>query len=419
MIDIMAKNTNSGHRIRLLLTVVVILAVGYVFWALMIAKPSIKPNLAVKTVSYVAPSISLSWPTYGQAAIGLNNQGIIASHGLQTPSPTASTAKLITALCVLSKYPLSPGQSGPIITIGPSDVAIYNKYQAEDGSDMIVVNGEKLTEYQMLEAMMLPSADNIADSLAIWAFGSLSNYSDYANGFLKTHSLNNTHVGSDASGYDPNTTSTAADLVKLGQLAMAKPILSRIVAEPSASGIPIVGTIKNYNSLLGHDSIDGIKTGNTSQAGGVFVSASKIIVNDKPVTIVTAIMQAPNLLDAMGSTVALVRTAQSNFSTPPAISSISQGTVVGSYQLPWDKSIITQLASQPGIISSWGGTNVTESIKVNQINVNSKTNQVIGTITLNSVAPKSSKTIKVVLSSVPSKPTKLWVLLHPQYLVHL
>lgn len=419
MIDTMAKNTNSRHSVRSLLIIVFILIIGYVIWALYIATPSIKPNTSLKTISYVAPSVSLPWPPYGQAAIGIDNQGVIASHGTETPSPTASTAKLITALCVLKKHPITPGQSGPIITISPADVAIYNKYQSEDGSDMVVVNGEQLTEYQMLEAMMLPSADNIADSLAIWSFGSLTNYSAYANNFLKTHGLNSTHVGNDASGYDPSTTSTASNLVKIGELVMDSPILSGIVSKPSVSGMPIVGTIRNYNMLLGKDNIVGIKTGNTNQAGGVYISASKLMVNNSSVTIVTAIMQAPTLLDAMSSSLPLIKAAQSNFTTPPEVASISQGTLVGEYRMPWQNSSVSSTASQPGVFSAWGSTNVTESIKLNDINVKSKLNQVIGTITISSVIPKDSKTIKVVLSSVPSKPSKLWVLLHPEYLVHL
>ena len=175
----------------------------------------------------------------------------------------ASEAKLITALAVLKKYPLALNQAGPAITLGPSDVAIYDKYQSENGSDLVVVNGEKLTEYQMLQAMLLPSADNIADSLAIWAFGSLTDYTVFANQYVKSQGLSETTVGSDASGFDPSSMTTAANLVNIGQLVMTNPVLASIVGQPTATGFPVVGTIKNVNLVLGKDNIIGIKTGNT------------------------------------------------------------------------------------------------------------------------------------------------------------
>ena len=57
-------------------------------------------------------------------------------------------------------------------------------------------------------------------------------------------------------------------------------------------------------AYLGKDSIIGIKTGNTDQAGGVFLSASKITVNNSPLIVYTAVMQAPTLFDALSQQLA-------------------------------------------------------------------------------------------------------------------
>ena len=298
---------NKRFKWLTILAVAVVLVIAfYVSWALIAAVPRIEPLTASKTTSQNVPAAALPWPTTGQAAIGLNNLGVVAVFGSQTPAPMASTAKLITALCVLGKDPLTPGQSGPLITITPADVAIYNQYQNEDGSDMVVASGEQLSELQMLEAMLLPSADNIADTLAIWAFGSLSNYNSYAAQYIKTIGLTSTHIGTDASGYDPSSTSTASDLVRLGEASMSNSEIASIVSLPEASDIPLVGTIKNVNFLIGQDNIIGIKTGNTDQAGGVFVSASKVTINNKPLIIVTAEMQQTNLFDAIEGSLTLI-----------------------------------------------------------------------------------------------------------------
>jgi len=240
--------------------------------------------------------------------------GVLATHGEQAARPTASTAKLITALTVLKKYPLRDGESGPTLTMSRSDIELLVKYTDLDGSEIgKVVVGEKLTEYQMLQAMMLPSANNMADSLAIWAFGSLQAYQEAANNYLAELGLHDTHVGTDASGLDPSTVSTAHDLVLIGEAAMQNPVLAEIAALPNVNGFPLVGTITNVNTLLGHEGIVGIKTGNSDEAGGVFVFAAKqTLPNGQTVTIVGVVQGLPSLADALQATPPLLRSITQN-----------------------------------------------------------------------------------------------------------
>ena len=400
-------------------TFILIVLVAYVIWVLSAAIPRINPVMAYTSNSSLAPLNALSYPGYGQSAVGISNLGVAGSSGLQKPVPMASTAKLIAALIVLQKYPLALGQSGPSITVSASDVALYNQYQAVGGSDLVVSGGEQLSEYQMLEAMLLPSADNIADSLAIWAFGSLTNYSTYANQYLRTNNLLDTHIGTDASGYNPSSTSTAHDLVKIGQLTMNNPVLTQIVAKPYATGIPIVGTIKNVDSLVGQSNIVGIKTGNTDQAGGVFISASKVTVNGQPMLVYTAIMQAPSLYDALHSSLPLITSSQSNFTAPVSITSIKTGTVVGKYYVPWSKQYIDAVASQPISLVTWGGTKMSITTKLNSINYNYQPNQIVGALVATTSYLNNSAGSPVLLTSSPGKPSKIWVLLHPSSVVHL
>jgi D-alanyl-D-alanine carboxypeptidase (penicillin-binding protein 5/6) len=257
---------------------------------------------------------TLTWPTSGQSAAGMVGSSTIETHGAQTPVPTASTAKLITALVVLQVKPLSSGQAGPDLTMSRDDIALLNKYIARNGS-MIgkVIVGEKLSEYQMLEAMMLPSANNMSDSLAIWAYGSLPAYHTAANQYLKSQGLKDTYVGLDASGLDPSTVSTARDMVRIGELVMQNPVLAEIVGKQSVSGFPLIGTITNTNRLLGASGIIGIKTGNSDQQGGAYVSAAHITINGKTQTLVTALLGAPTLDNAMASSLSLIKSAEANY----------------------------------------------------------------------------------------------------------
>jgi D-alanyl-D-alanine carboxypeptidase (penicillin-binding protein 5/6) len=172
--------------------VIVLLLLGYCGYAIFRTMPAARPNnLSVEAQT----SPSLNWPSQGESAVGIVGTNILQSIGDSTPKPTASTAKLITALMVLKAKPLSVSDTGPTVTLTQADVNIYNAYLAEDGSVVQVQAGEQITEYQMLEAMLLPSANNIADSLAIWAYGSLSAYSTAANAYVKSLGLSATTIG--------------------------------------------------------------------------------------------------------------------------------------------------------------------------------------------------------------------------------
>ena len=86
--------------------------------------------------------------------------------------PSASITKVITALVVLDAHPIPPGEGGPEIAYTEADVDIYWDMVAQNGSVAPVAAGSSLTLRESLEAMLLPSGNNYAISLANWAFGS-------------------------------------------------------------------------------------------------------------------------------------------------------------------------------------------------------------------------------------------------------
>ena len=316
---------------------------------------------------------------------------------------------MITALVVLQQKPLQSGTQGSTITLSPKDVAIYKNYVAQDGSLVPVQAGEKISEYQMLQTILLPSANNMADSLAIWAFGSLKNYSEAANQYLEDQSLAETHVGSDASGFNPSTTSTARDLVRIGELVMQDPVLKQIVAQPSASGIPVVGNIKNVNFLLGQDNIIGVKTGNTDQAKGVFVSASHVTVNGKSVTVVTALMGSPTIYTALSDSVPLIKSVQANFKPVTVVSSDS---TVATYKQPWGGSV-RAVATEDLPLNAWGGSTITAKAHLQNITIHNRAGHTAGSITIPGSAYNNGISVPVKLQSTPTAPSIRWRLTHP------
>lgn len=250
----------------------------------------------------------LPWPIYGQAAYGASDSGVLAkSTDKPNPVPIASLAKVITALAILEKKPLQLGDQGPTLTLTDKDIAFYEEHVAQEGSVVPIEVGEQITEYQALQAMLLPSANNISDSMAVWMFGSKENYVKYANDMLQGLGLTNTKVA-DPSGFSPKTVSTASDLVKLGILYMKHPVLREIAQQPEAT-IPFAGQIMNYNAGINKDGIIGIKVGYTDEAGRTFLVAD--VRSDKKIS-VAAVLGADNFPTVMHDAANILQTG--NFS---------------------------------------------------------------------------------------------------------
>jgi serine-type D-Ala-D-Ala carboxypeptidase (penicillin-binding protein 5/6) len=131
-----------------------------------------------------------------------------------------------------------------------------------------IAAGERLTELQALQALLLPSANNIAVVLARWDAGSAGRFVALMNATARSLGMTRTRY-TDPSGFDDATLSTAVDQVRIVERAMRLPVFASIVATPSAT-LPVAGTVHNTDALLGHNGFVGIKTGSDDAAGGCF-----------------------------------------------------------------------------------------------------------------------------------------------------
>lgn len=209
---------------------------------------------------------SFSLPKAGASGIGFADKtDLIAGRKATTSMPIGSIAKIVTALMVLEEHPISDASSSPTLTMTQADVQSYNSYEAKGGSVTEVLQGLQLSEYQVLQLMLLPSANNYAASAASWAFGSIDGFLNATTTWLASKGLRGTTI-TDPAGLDTGTVSTVSDLIALGRLALANPIIAGIASQSRAS-IPVIGTVTNTNTLLGSNGIIGIKTGTTLQAG--------------------------------------------------------------------------------------------------------------------------------------------------------
>ena len=160
----------SSHlRSRALIAGAVILVAAVAWVAVQLLRPVPSMALTVSvTTARVLPGAAPrpDWPGRAQAAAGLPGTGLLGAHGGSQPVPIASLAKIMTGYVVLSDHPLRAGGSGPVITVTAADAAAYASDQRQGQSVVKVAAGETLTERQALEAMLIPSGNNIASLLA-------------------------------------------------------------------------------------------------------------------------------------------------------------------------------------------------------------------------------------------------------------
>jgi serine-type D-Ala-D-Ala carboxypeptidase (penicillin-binding protein 5/6) len=294
-----ARTTTRRIRIRrirlaaVLLVIAAIAALGYQFLASS-SSTAASPIDVPRTEHRAARSEALPstvWPAYGQAAFIQTGQSQVQAGPNQHAAAIASVAKVMTAYLVLRDHPLRPGQDGPTITLTDADVADTDRRRRQQESVVSIAAGEQLTERQALEALLLPSANNIAAVLARWDAGSKGRFVARMNATARSLGMTHTRY-TDPSGYDDATVSTAADQLRLVDRAMRLPVFASIVATPSAT-VPVAGTVHNTNTLLGRNGFVGVKTGSTAAAGGCFAFRAIRLIDGKRTTITGVVLGQP------------------------------------------------------------------------------------------------------------------------------
>lgn len=240
----------------------------------------------------------LAWPREGQAAVEVEGVGSFGTSGDSTPVPIASVAKVMTAYLTMLERPLGAGEEGFVMTISPANVEEEEQRAALGQSTLTVRTGERITERQALEALLLPSANNIAELLAAHYAGGRAAFVARMNSTARELGMLSTTY-TDPSGFEDETVSTAADQLKLARVAMREPAFAAIVDEPSAE-LPVVGRVANLNGLVGQDGYVGVKTGSDRAAGGCLVFAKHVTVDGRRLTMLGVVLgqREGSLIDA-------------------------------------------------------------------------------------------------------------------------
>jgi len=283
------------------------------------------------------PAVQLPWPAQGEASLDLQGVESLGSAGGDAPLPLASVTKIMTALVVLRNHPITAGTEGATLTVTAQDVATYQADLATDQSAVPVAAGERLTELQALQGLLLPSANNFADMLAVWDAGSIDAFVGEMNDEAGALGLTGTHYV-EPSGFDPGNVGTPTDQVLLAETALENATLATVVSEPRAT-LPVAGVVRNVDGDLGQDGIIGVKTGSESAAGGCFVFAARQEIAGVPATLVGAILgrQGPTPLpSALSDAEQLTASA---FSSLRTVTLFTRHQAVAHVIVPWARPV--------------------------------------------------------------------------------
>jgi len=234
--------------------------------------------LLVAVLSVASPVTAVSLESIGGISLAENSELVGAAPAVPMPAGVlrtsdgrtlwerepheeramASITKIMTALVVLDNADLSAS-----VAISPQAAAVK-----ESGVDLVA--GEHFTVQQLLEATLIPSANDAAYALAEHVAGSEDAFVGLMNQKAAELGLERSAFTNPHGLDEPGHYTCAGDIATLISVAMADPRFAEIVAKPSitwtSGGVSKV--YESSNELLGeYEGMLGGKTGFTNQAG--------------------------------------------------------------------------------------------------------------------------------------------------------
>lgn len=230
----------------------------------------------IDTKDYNPDNISIK--SESAILIDSNTGQILYSKNAYEKLYPASTTKLMTAILTLENCKLTD-----VCTV--SHNAIYSIPVGYTHANL--VEGEELTVEQLLNVLLIPSANDAAIVLAEHIAGSVENFSTMMNNKAKELGCLNTHFVNPNGIHNENHYSTAYDMSLIGRYSMKFDDIMRIVKVTQYT-LPktnkynkedrIFNTTNgliNPNDEYYYEYTTGLKTGYTDKAGSCIVSTAK------------------------------------------------------------------------------------------------------------------------------------------------
>jgi D-alanyl-D-alanine carboxypeptidase len=211
---------------------------------------------------HVAPGpkvLAKSW-----ALIDGRTGEVLTSHAGNERRLIASTTKLMTAYVAMKDLPLDK-----IVKAQP--------YEYEYGESVMGLQaGEKISVRDLLYGLILLSAGDAANTLAIDSAGSVKKFVKQMNRYAAALGLTNTHYANPVGLDAKKNYSSALDLAALTEELLKMPAFAKIsdTREVTLKSVHPHRKIKTINELLEMAPwVTGVKTGHTWKAGYVLVGS--------------------------------------------------------------------------------------------------------------------------------------------------
>jgi len=254
---------------------------------------------------------------------------------------------------------------------------------ADEGSgdtNVPVEPGENLSERQLLDGLMVHSANNFADVLARWDLGTVPAFVAKMNTTAAALGMTSTHYA-DASGLDPATTSTPGDQLRLVAAAMAIPTFAAVVAQPSVT-LPVAGTMWNFVQSVGSDGVVGVKSGFTQAAMGCLVLAAQRTVDGRKVLVLAAVTGQPGEDPLTNADAADLRLVDAVDSGLRVVAVEATGTPVATVTMPWAHGAVTVVTAGDVSVLAWPGQAVRASLSSGILRPDTPGGARVGTLTV-------------------------------------
>lgn len=399
----------GGLLLAALLSLLLLAGAAIVQWTRPLPEPQFRASVPA-SLTVPGELSGVPWPKVGQARLDVVGLGSLGGSGGDRPVPIGSVAKVMTAYVVLSERPLVGTESGPAIEVTAADVADYHRRIPGGESLVEVAEGESLTQRQALEALLLPSANNVAAMLAKWNAGSIEAFVGKMNATAKRLGMTGTRY-TDPSGLAPTTVSTAADQTVLARHSMQMPTLAKIVAQESAS-IPVAGVVRNYNDLLGAGGVVGIKTGSTDEAGGNLSFAARIAVAGRTYLVVGAVLGQPgeNTPEQLAAVNVVVRGLLAAVRKLVKAYPVLPTGVVGHLEAPWGERVEARTGEAVRVVG-WPGLPVAIDVTPTTGGEPSASGRRWATLTAR--VGDTATSVDVSVAATPTEPSWRWRLTRP------
>jgi serine-type D-Ala-D-Ala carboxypeptidase (penicillin-binding protein 5/6) len=306
--------------------------------------------LAILLIGPVSSAAASSGPKLDAKAwilIDPRDDSVLASKAPSKRLPIASTTKLMTAYLALKN-------------LKPNQMITAPAYHASNPAEITLglAAGERMRVRDLLYGLLLPSASDAAETLAVGVAGSVPAFVQRMNQAAQQLALTDTSYANPIGLDDPDNYSSAHDLVTLASILLKNKLFARIVNTPAAtlhSGAH-PRTVTSRDTLLNEVPwINGVKTGHTLGAGYVLVGSG----TQDSTTLISAVLGTPSEAARDADTLKLL---QYGFSLFHAVQPVHQGEQLADPKLDYRSDHLSLVAQRALPVNVREGQQVTTHV---------------------------------------------------------